>query len=67
LIDNVRKELQRMDSYEQYEKECARIREENEILLDNFEEWLAEKGLGQNTINKHVSMIWKRYGACKDC
>lgn len=56
-----------MDPYEQYEKECVRIREGNEILLDEFEEWLAEKGLGQNTINKHVSIIWKRYGACKDC
>lgn len=42
-----------MDSYEEYEKECVRIREENSRLLDDFEAWLAEKGLTQKTIIKH--------------
>ena len=46
-----------MDSYEQYEKECERIREENEKLLDDFAQWLAEKNLAQKTINKHVSNV----------
>jgi len=46
-----------MDSYEQYEKECARIREENEKLLDDFAEWLAEKNLAPKTIDKHLSNI----------
>ncbi len=46
-----------MDSYEEYEKECERIREENEKLLDDFIVWLAEKNLTQKTINKHVSNV----------
>ncbi len=43
-----------MDSYEQYEKECARIREENEKLLDDFAEWLGEKTLAKKTIDRHI-------------
>ncbi len=46
-----------MDSYEQYEKECERIREENERLLDDFAQWLGEKNLTQKTIDKHVFNI----------
>ena len=46
-----------MDSFEQYEKECERIREENEKLLDDFAEWLGEKNLTQQTIDRHVDNV----------
>ena len=42
-----------MDSYEQYEQECAKIRKDNQVLLDGFSKWLADKGLSQKTIDKH--------------
>jgi site-specific recombinase XerD len=42
-----------MDSYEQYEKECKRIRRENERILTDFEKWLSDKKLSKKTINKH--------------
>jgi len=34
-----------MDSYEQYEKDCQRIRNQNEVLLKDFENHLKEKKL----------------------
>jgi len=40
--------------YDEYEKECKKIRESNEKLLDQFQEWLAKKELNQTTINKHL-------------
>ena len=43
-----------MDSFEQDEKECARIEEENEKLLDDFGEWLEEKGIAPKTIDRHL-------------
>lgn len=46
-----------MDDYEEWEKECERIREENEKILDNFEEWLRKKNLKDKTIDKHISNI----------
>jgi hypothetical protein len=42
-----------MDSYEQYEQNCAKVRKDNEILLDDFSKWLADKGLVPKTIDKH--------------
>lgn len=42
-----------MKSYEQYEKECERIRRENERILTDFEKWLSDKKLSKKTINKH--------------
>jgi len=42
-----------MDSYEQYDKECERIRRENEKILTDFEKWLSDKKLSKKTINKH--------------
>ena len=42
-----------MDSYEQHEKECKRIRRENEGILADFEKWLSDKKLSKKTINKH--------------
>ena len=46
-----------MDSYEQYEQDCAKIRKDNEVLLDDFSKWLADKGLSQKTIDKHCYNI----------
>ena len=45
------------DDYERYEIECERIREDNEKLLDQFEDWLHGQGLGEKTINKHIGNI----------
>jgi len=42
-----------MDSYEQYEKDCAKIRQDNEKILDDFSQWLSDKGLTPKTIAKH--------------
>jgi site-specific recombinase XerD len=43
--------------YEKYEKECDRIRQDNIQLLEKFDAWLEEKGLADDTIQKHVSNI----------
>ena len=42
-----------MDSYEQYEKDCARIRQDNEVLLKDFANWLSDKKMSPKTIAKH--------------
>lgn len=46
-----------MDDYEKYEEDCKKIREENNLLLDSFEEWLKSTGLSEKTINNHLSNI----------
>ncbi len=46
-----------MDSYEQYEQDCERIREDNEIILDEFEKWLSDKKLSPKTIAKHRNNV----------
>lgn len=46
-----------MTSCEQYEKDCKKIREENESLLNDFEKWLSDKKLSKKTIDKHVSNV----------
>ena len=43
--------------YEAYEAECARIRESNRQLMEEFAAWLAEQGLGDATIRKHVGNV----------
>lgn len=43
-----------MDNYDEYEKECKRIRQENSQLLDEFGLWLQEKQLTEDTIRKHI-------------
>jgi len=45
------------DEYEVYEQKCKAVREVNADLLDGFESWLAESGLGPNTIDKHVGNV----------
>lgn len=44
-----------MDEYVRYEKDCKLRNEENKELLDLFEQDLRNKGLGEKTINKHLS------------
>ena len=46
-----------MKSYEQYEKECKKIRKENEALLSAFETWLSSKNLTGKTIDRHLSNV----------
>jgi len=43
--------------YEAFEKQVEEIKEENEKLLATFENWLAEKGLSEKTINKHLNNV----------
>jgi intergrase/recombinase len=45
------------DDYEQYETECEKIRESNEKLLEDFENWLRKSNLADKTIRKHAENI----------
>lgn len=44
-----------MDTYEQYEKDCKKIRKVNKRLLADFETCLQDAGLSSKTIDKHYS------------
>lgn len=44
-------------NYEDYEKACDSIRHENAALLGIFENYLADKGLSQKTISRHVGNV----------
>ena len=46
-----------MKPYEQYEKECKKIRKENEALLSAFEIWLSSTNLARKTIDRHISNV----------
>ena len=46
-----------MDSLDQYEKDCKRIRNNNAVLLEEFANSLGEKNLAENTIKKHCSNV----------
>lgn len=46
-----------MDDYAQYEKDCERIRAENEELLSEFENWLQHANLTEKTIDKHIGNV----------
>jgi site-specific recombinase XerD len=46
-----------MDSYEQYEKDCQRIRNQNAKLLKDLENHLVEKKLSIKTIKKYCANI----------
>jgi len=46
-----------MDSYEQYEKECKRIRKENKKIISEFRESLSDRRLSQKTMEKHCSNV----------
>ena len=45
------------DEYEKYERTCKKIRAENATLLSDFEQWLAKKGLAENTIRQHIEKV----------
>ncbi len=46
-----------MDTYQQYEKDCKKIRKHNAALLDEFAISLGEKALTEKTIKKHCSNV----------
>ena len=46
-----------MTEYEDYERKCSSIREENLELLDSFESWIRNKGLSETTAKKHRENI----------
>ena len=46
-----------MSDYEKYEQDCKQIRAENQKLLDDFETWLRNKNLVDDTIRTHTSNI----------
>jgi len=45
------------DDYEAYEKACKKIRESNNELLSQFENWLLKKNLTQKTIDRHINNV----------
>lgn len=45
------------DDYEQYEADCAKIREANQTLLTEFAQRLKESKLTEKTVTKHVDNI----------
>ena len=45
------------DDYEEYERECQRIRAENQQLLSEFAQWLEDANLKESTIRKHRDNI----------
>ena len=46
-----------MDDYEKYEAECKTIREDNALLLRDFEAWLKSSGLSKKVIDSHLCNI----------
>lgn len=46
-----------MSEYDEYERECNSIREENKALLDDFESWILGNGLSKSTAKKHRENI----------
>ena len=45
------------DEYREDVRACERIRKENAKLLEDFRQWLSEKGLAKKTIRRHVDNI----------
>ena len=45
------------DSFEDYEKSCAQIREENDLLLDGFGDIMRAQPLAASTIRKHQENV----------
>ena len=44
--------------FSDYEYEANKIRSENEVLLKGFNNWLAQSGLTEKTIKKHIGNVW---------
>ena len=43
--------------YDEYERKCNRIRKENEKLLNDFAQWLAQTNLKDKTIQNHIQNV----------
>lgn len=43
--------------YEIYEQKCKKIRDANNMYLNNFETWLKNQGLTQKTIKNHINNV----------
>lgn len=46
-----------MDTYEQYEKDCKKIRKHNKKLLSSFNQWMLDQNLSNRTADKHCTNI----------
>jgi len=42
------------DEYQNHEQVCKRIKKDNVKLLEQFNQWLSEKGLAEKTLRRHV-------------
>ena len=42
------------DEYQKYEQACKRIKKDSAKLLEQFDQWLSEKGLAEKTMRRHV-------------
>jgi len=42
-----------MDEYANWEKDCQKIKQQNQVMLDDFAEWLKQSGVKKTTIDKH--------------
>lgn len=40
--------------YQEYERACKRIKEDNAKLLADFNQWLSKEGLAKKTVRRHV-------------
>ena len=47
-----------LDPYEQYEKDCRKIKKHNALLLKEFASSLGQKNLAEKTIKKHCIMLF---------
>ena len=45
------------DDFKEYEQACVKLKGENKPLLEDFEQWLAGKGLAKKTIKRHTENI----------
>ena len=45
------------EQYEQYERDCEEIREENAELMKDFSAWLRENGVSDATARRHLGNI----------
>jgi len=46
-----------MSEYEEYERQCQLIREENRVILDAFESWMLDNGLSKPIAQHHRENI----------
>ena len=46
-----------MDDYKEYELACNKIKQDNDLLLNQFKSWLKEKKLSDKVINNHYNNV----------